>query len=116
MNTITGAITERFYVRNECQQWMSTADEISPVVLTAVNAFFDEDEPIAGWETDFSTKYRWGPQDNSYVVTFHHHHVDGLTNYLEFKGEDNMSHLVFGTSIMVFGGRMETLPTAIKRT
>lgn len=110
MNTTTR--TERFYISQGYQQWTAKAEEISDLVIAAVNAFFDDEEAMSGWGTEFSTKYCWGPKDNSYVVTFHHHHIDGLVNYLEFKGDDNPQILVSDTSIKVYGGRMNALPTA----
>jgi hypothetical protein len=103
MNTTTR--TERFY--------FSAGPDLAPIptgkvpadVLAAVEAFFnDTAKPIAGWTNCHFTEYRHADADYN-VLTFNHSHIAGLTNCLYF-GKN-------AVKIMVVGGRMDDLDTAV---
>jgi len=112
MNTFTTAAGERFYYSAPYIIWPTNAGDVHEDILKAAEALLGMAEPIVGYHCEHYTRYVWSPNNDRNIV-FYHHHIKGLTNFLEFRSEDNPYYLG-DTGLKMFGGRMASMPTAVE--
>jgi hypothetical protein len=113
-NTFTTPTGERFYYSAPFVIWPTAEGDIHGDILKAAEVFLSTSEPIVGWHCEHYTRFVVEPISGAPRITFYHHHIKGLTNFLEFRPEDNPYYLG-DTGLKMFGGRMNSMPTAVER-